>query len=165
MIFPHECFSFPSRLLNNVTPPQNLNHWNNLIPQLFYFLVHDTHWLHLKKQILIKFDRWGLQDMRWIRNILFQHRHMENVMNMTQFRWQFETIRYGSNPFNNSEWTNVPWVQFPSLLKSNHSFPKSYFKKHQVIHFEFQFPSSIISITFHSVLYHFKSFPNNTNLF
>ena len=85
-------------------------------------------------------------------------------MNTSHFRWQFQTVCYGSNPFNNSEWTNVPWVQFSSLLKLNHSFPRSYFKKHQVIYFEFQFLSSIVGITFLSVLCHFKPFPDNTNL-
>ena len=155
MVFPHECLSFPSRFFNSVTPLQNLNHRDCLISQFFYFLIHYTHWLHLKRQILIKFDRWSLQDTRQIWNILPQHRHMKNFMNATHFLWQFQTVCHGSNSFNNSEWANVPWVQFPSLLKSNHSFPMSYFKKHQVIHFEFQFLSSIVSITFLSVLSHF----------
>ena len=86
-------------------------------------------------------------------------------MNTTHFRWQFQTVCHGSNPFNNSEWANVPWVQFLPLLKSNHSFPRSYFEKHQVTFFEFQFLSSIINITFLSILSHFKPFLDNTNLF
>ena len=61
-------------------------------------------------------------------------------------------IGYWSNSLKNSKWSNVSRVQLPSLLESNHLFPKSNLKEYHFSNFKFQLPSSGICITFLSIL-------------
>ena len=132
MVFSHECFNFWDRFFNGATPPQNLNHQNSFIPHFFIT------WSTIPIGCTSK-DKSSLSSIGGASKTCDGSRTYFFNINT----WKILCIRLNSNGSSKqyaigsilSIILNRPiylGLSFSLFLKLNHSFPKSYFEKHQI---------------------------------